>query len=284
MDLALRRRFFAEEVEALARFTTPGLVDAFVDVPRERFLRPGPWVVASEASIGEGPRTTPDADPKHVYHNYVIGIEPSRQLFNGTPSLIGAAIDSLDLHHGARVAHVGAGLGYFSAIMGHVVGAGGRVLAIEVDEALATEASANVSGMPSVEVRQGDATTLGGETFDAILVNAGVTHPQPVWLDALSPRGRIVLPLTVTMGPMGPVGKGVMVRCARQPDGDFDARTTAFVGIYSGVGVRDDSLNAQLGQQFMRTPFPRLKRLRRDAHNAGPACFLHFDGWCFELQ
>lgn len=42
MDLAQRRRFFAEEIEALGRIRSAALVDAFATVPREAFLRPGP--------------------------------------------------------------------------------------------------------------------------------------------------------------------------------------------------------------------------------------------------
>jgi protein-L-isoaspartate O-methyltransferase len=41
--------------------------------------------------------------------------------------------------------------------------------------------------MPWLEVRCGDGTAPPGETLDAIFVNAGVTHPQDVWLDALAP-------------------------------------------------------------------------------------------------
>ena len=37
---------------------------------------------------------------------------------------------------------------------------------------------------------------LPGEPFDAILINAGVTHPRREWIDALGERGRMVLPLT----------------------------------------------------------------------------------------
>ena len=47
MDLDLRRRFFAEEVECASNIRTPALVDALAQVPRERFLRPGPWHISA---------------------------------------------------------------------------------------------------------------------------------------------------------------------------------------------------------------------------------------------
>src|SRR5206468_1492548 len=41
IDLDLRRRFYAEELEAVCKLRSPALVDAFAMVPRERFPRPG---------------------------------------------------------------------------------------------------------------------------------------------------------------------------------------------------------------------------------------------------
>ncbi len=117
-DLALYRRFFAEEIEAVARLRSRHLVEALASVPRERFLRPGPWTVLAETDYmpgaAAGGRTTPDADPRRVYHNVAIAIDPSRQLFNGQPGTLASWIDALDLEPGARVLHVGAGLGYYT--------------------------------------------------------------------------------------------------------------------------------------------------------------------------
>lgn len=39
-DLTRRRRYFAEEIQAVSNLTSPALVDAFATVPRERFLGP----------------------------------------------------------------------------------------------------------------------------------------------------------------------------------------------------------------------------------------------------
>ena len=205
MDIELRRRFFAEELEAVCKLRTPALVDAFATVPRDQFLPPGPWTVLADSdlsfTIGSGPqrlRATPDADPARVYHNIAVAIDPERQLFNGQPGTLGFWIDSLELTPGARVLHVGAGLGYYTAVMGECVGSTGRVLAFEVDEALASEASRRLASRPWIEVRHGDASAPLRETFDAILVNAGVTHPLDSWLDALAPGGHMMLPVTAS--------------------------------------------------------------------------------------
>ena len=283
IDLDLRRRFFAEEVQACAGLRTPALVDAFATVERERFLRPGPWLMRGEGDVGGPPRETPDADPRHVYHNVVLAIEPARQLFNGQPSTIGIWIDALGLAPGARVLHVGAGLGYYTAIIAHIVGPRGRVLAIEVDEALASEARSNLGSLGWVDVRHGNATKRFGESFDAIVINAGATHPQDAWLDALAPAGRLVLPLTVTMPPGAPLGKGFVVLVTNDGGGsEMSARVLTLVMIYSGVGIRDESMTERLGKAFMRGPVPGITRLRRDAHEPSPACWLHGGTFCLQ--
>jgi protein-L-isoaspartate(D-aspartate) O-methyltransferase len=195
MDLDLRRRFFAEELEAVANIRSAGLVDGFAAVPRERFLPAGPWTVLGDAAdfLGGGaPRTraTPDADPARVYHNLAIAIDAERQLFNGQPGTLAGWLDGLDLAPGAHVLHVGSGPGYYTAVMAHTVGSTGRVLAFEADARLADAARRNLASMRWVEVRHGDASGAIEGAFDAILVNAGVTHPLESWLDALTVGGR----------------------------------------------------------------------------------------------
>ncbi len=282
IDLLQAREFFASEIQAVASLKTAALIDALRVVPRERFLRAGPWTVQADLT---GPRQTADDDPRHVYHNLSVAIDPGRQLFNGNPSLIAGLIDGLALAPGSRVLHIGAGLGYYTALIGHVVGAAGRVLAIEVDEALAAEARANLGSMPWIEVQTGDATAVPDESFDAILVNAGVTHPQERWLDALAPGGRLVLPLTATIAAMGTIGKGVVMTFTRRGESrDLDGRALTFIAIYSGIGLRDDEMNMKLGQALMRTPFPPVKRLRRDAHDPSPQCWLHGERFCMSMS
>jgi protein-L-isoaspartate(D-aspartate) O-methyltransferase len=280
IDLAVRKRCYAEEIQAVANLRSHRLVDALAGVARERFLPPGPWTLRSEADIGGGPRRTPDADPRHVYHNLAIGIDPSRQLFNGGPSVVAGAIDALGIGAGSRVLHLGTGLGYYTAIMGAVTGATGRVIGIEVDVDLAQAAARNVASTPWIEVRHGDGTDPIDGAFDGILINAGVTHPRDAWLDALKPGGRLILPLTATMPQMGPIGKGPMVVITRREDGAFDARILSFVAIYSAENLRDESLNAALGQAMSRGMFAPLKRLRRDVHEREAACWLHAETIC----
>jgi protein-L-isoaspartate(D-aspartate) O-methyltransferase len=285
MDLSLRRRFYAEEIEAVAKLRSAALVNALAAVPRERFLRAGPWTVLADTDfMGAGPiktRETPDADPARVYHNIGIAIDPARQLFNGQPSALAPWIDALELTPGARVLHVGAGLGYYTAVMAHCVGPAGSVLAFEADALLAEDARANLAAMPWVIVRAESATGPFDEPFDAILINAGVTHPLDAWLDALAPGGRMILPLTASLPGMGPIGKGFVFLVTRNTE-DFTAKLAGFIAIYSAVGVRDESFTAALGKAMMTGPqrATAVARLRRDAHEPRLECWLHGQGFC----
>ena len=284
IDLDLRRRFYAEEIEAVAKLRSGALVDALAAVRRELFLGPGPWTVLAEVDLaGAGAsktRATADADPARIYHNIAVAIDPARVLFNGQPSTLAPWIDALELAPGGRVLHVGAGTGYYTALMAHCVGPHGRVLALEADAALAERARANLSSMPWVDVRADATAAVPGQRFDAILINAGVTHPLQSWLDALTPSGRMILPLTATIPAMGSIGKGFVFLVHRAADA-YTARVSGFVAIYSAVAIRDESLNAALGVA-MSAPQKAygVCRLRRDPHEPGEACWLHAGTCC----
>lgn len=283
-DLAMCRRAYADEIDALCKLKTRALVDALATVPRETFLPPGPWLVRSDRDI-QRPRQTEDADPRRVYHNHAIAIDPERQLFNGVPSFLLSMIDALAIAPGSRILHLGSGPGYYTALMAHVVGSRGRILAIEVDPDLAQQATHNLAAMSWVEVRHGNGAGALDDAFDAILINAGVTHAQDTWLDALSANGRMILPLTATMPALGPLGKGFMTIVTKSADGSFAARPLSMVMIYSAIGLRDEAINAQLGEAFRRPPFPpSFTRLRRDRHDAGPGCWLHADAFCLAID
>lgn len=280
MDLHQQRHFYAEEIKTAANLRTPGLVDALAHVPRERFLPPGPWLIRSEIDYGGGPRQTPDADPRHVYHNVAIAIDPERQLFNGAPSLVCTCIDALALTAGARVLHVGCGTGYYSALIAHTVGESGSVVAFEIDDSLAAVARRHLQETAWVDVRHGNGTDVPRQPFDAIFVNAGVTHPHERWLDALKPGGRLLVPLTFTMPAMGPIGKGVMTLVTRNGE-VWPARVVTMTAIYSALDLRNDTMNVRIREAFMKGLMPAFARMRRDAHEPSPACWLHGDTFCF---
>jgi protein-L-isoaspartate(D-aspartate) O-methyltransferase len=205
---------------------------------------------------------TDDDDPRHVYHNLPIALDSARDLNNGQPAALAKWMDALGFKTGNRVFHLGCGVGYYSAIIAEVVSPGGSVLASEIDPDLAARAKANLKAYPNVEVHSGDGAKLNPGPCDAILINAGVTHPHAIWLDGLRENGRLLLPLTIPMGMgMGAnLGKGVMVKIIREPGG-FSARVVTFVGIYSCASLRDPQLEPLLGKALASGALLKIKSL-----------------------
>src|SRR5437868_3091170 len=91
---------------------------------------------------------TTDSDPRWVYHDVLISVVRDRKLNNGEPGLWARLFDNCDLKKGERVLQIGAGTGYYSAILAELVGGTGSVIAVEYDEALAQKAKENLRNWP----------------------------------------------------------------------------------------------------------------------------------------
>ncbi|MGH7291236.1 MAG: hypothetical protein ACREJT_08505, partial [Myxococcota bacterium] len=86
-ELELARAAFAEEIRTLADLRSGALVRAFATLPREDFVGPGPWqIIRLSAAGGGGYETTPDADPRRIYDNVLVALDPARRLNNGEPA------------------------------------------------------------------------------------------------------------------------------------------------------------------------------------------------------
>jgi protein-L-isoaspartate(D-aspartate) O-methyltransferase len=243
-DTAIIRGWYAQDL----RLRTPvtrnmSIVEAFAAVPRERFLGPGPWQIVP-FSQPDQPLTTPDDAPHWLYHDVLVAIDPARSLNNGMPSFWAHILDQLDLQRGERVLQVGAGTGYYSAILAEMVGPQGRVTAVEHDAELATRARANLEPWHHVAVVAGDGRAHDAGEVDAIVVFAGSTHPAPLWLDRLSDGGRLVMPLT------GENRCGFMLRAIRNAD-ELEAAAIGGVAIFPCMGGRDEEAAGRLERMLM---------------------------------
>jgi len=229
------------------------------------------------------PQVADVADPAELYHDVAILLDPSRSLTNGNPGTLAPWLDALNLSMGKSVFHLGCGTGYYTAIMAEMVGLKGRVTAVEVDPALATQARANLARYPSVEVVEGDGGLVDTGVRDAILINAGVTHPTESWLDNLQPAGTLVLPLTVEFG-MPHVGKGMVLQVSKLQAGYAAHFLPIPVMIYSCSSVRDSEFGSLLSQPFMSGSFSSVQSLRRDPHSPEPDCWLHAPTFCLSTR
>ena len=271
------RQHYAEELRFAAKLGSRVVVEAFATVPRERFLGPGPWRILSPMAMPEY-WTTEDADPRHLYHDVLIAIDEERRLNNGQPSLWARMYDQLELSRGGHVVHVGAGTGYYSAILGEIIGRAGRVTAIEVDPILASRAKENLAAAwPQATVVAADGFLFQPDRpVDAFVVNAGVTHFSPVWLDALAAEnGRLLVPLT------NADLWGGFLMITRQP-GDpcrYDARFAGRVGMIPCAGGRDPAAEERLGAALAKSDFTAVRSLRRAPEEPDHTCWLAGEGW-----
>ena len=120
------RSFYASCMAAAARQPAwpPGyawqtrLEGAFEAVPREMFLPPGPWHI--EAAPGRYVET-PNADSRFLYQDVLVAIDKERGINNGQPSGHARFMGQLEPRPGETVVHIGAGTGYYTAILSVLV-------------------------------------------------------------------------------------------------------------------------------------------------------------------
>jgi protein-L-isoaspartate(D-aspartate) O-methyltransferase len=282
-DLSSARRQYADLIRQAAGLQSDRLVRALAQVPRENFLGQGPWKILRPPNVWNY-EDTPDDDPVHIYQDVLVALDPDRHLNNGQPSGLAKWIDPLDLREGECVLHAGCGTGYYTAIMACVVGERGHVIAIEVDSELAARARTNLLPYPWVEVIDGDAAGYDCGKVDRILINAGATHPLPLWLDSLKPQGKLVFPLIrwpagSKLGE-GPAGWGVMLRVQRL-EGGYGAGLLSPVAIFPCLGAVDPEADRLVAGVFERGGLADVRSLRRDAHDPDGSCLLHGRGYCF---
>ncbi len=203
-DLAVIRRAYAKQILAVCMIADDApLEEAFAAIPRERFLGSPPWQMSRPP---RGYQVLPSNDPAIVYQDVLIALSSQRGINNGSPSLHAQWLHALSLRKGERVAHIGAGTGYYTALMAHLVGRNGHVLAVEFDPALAELAQKNLADWPNVTVIAGDGAEWPREAVDAVYVNFSVERPAASWVENLRPGGRLLFPLGVPRPKPSPWG------------------------------------------------------------------------------
>ncbi|MFI1191047.1 methyltransferase, FxLD system [Streptomyces californicus] len=169
-------------IDRLGSFRTPQVRDAFRAVPRHVFL-PG---VDLATAYAPKPVVTKRAEDGSAISSA------------SSPSMVATMLEQLDVQPGHRVLEIGAATGINAALLAELVGPGGSVVTIELDDDLAAGARASLAaaGYDHVEVVCGDGA-LGdprGGMFDRIVVTAGAWDISTAWWQQLAVGGRIVVP------------------------------------------------------------------------------------------
>ena len=284
-ELDIVRRAFAKQVMAAAAADHAGVEAGFATVRREAFLGPGPWRVLR---WGRGYVPTPSGDPVYLLTDDVVVILAEKHINNGQPSLHAWLMASAAPRPGEHVVHVGAGIGYYTAILAEAVGPTGRVTAIEFDPDLAERARTNLAAWGHVGVVQGDGSLVPFDPADVIYVNAGATRPAEHWLDGLREGGRLVLPLTTNQGfiagsSVSPAQLGIERRGAvfliERQGRDYRAKWLSPVAIFPCEGMRDTASEAALAAALEKGGWRDVTRLYRGDDVPAENCWVRAPGW-----
>ena len=277
---------FARAMLAIAGVADPAVEQAFARVERELFLGPKPWhILGAATSRGSGATE----DPAEAYADVLFALDPEHGINNGSPSLHALLLHALAAAPGDRVAHIGAGTGYYTAMLAEIVGPAGHVTAVEIDTRLADLARANLRPWSNVTVVQGDGASWPSEGVARVYVNFAVGEPAGAWIEQLTVGGRLVFPLGVPVGSggagfSGSGAHGAAFLITRHRLG-FAARWLSSVAFVHAEGALARPRAARdLARAFRRGGEERVRSLRWGKATSAADCWFSAPGWslCFD--
>lgn len=274
------RESFASEITAgVDPRERDAIREAFAATPRERFLGDGPWKILSPGGYTE---TTSD-DPTSVYCDSPIAIDPRKGINNGQPTLYVRCMAALHIRPGGIITHIGAGTGYYTAILARLTGSRGMVHAFEINARLAERAARNLSDFEQVRVYGRSGSNVPLPASDVIYVSAGATAPQREWLRALRRGGRLSFPLTDAEGYGGVLmvtrSKNAQTPTTKNEGESFAATFVSSVMFIPCAGARDEQTGERLSQVFARGDFKNVRSLRLDSEPDEMCWFAGGDWW-----
>jgi len=268
-----RRRVYAHRIAALAQLDDKSeigraILAAFEIVPREKFVGPAPWRIISPEGQLEGISD----DPAGIYRDVLVALNSGKGLNNGQPSLHAFCLNALAPRQGERAIHVGAGTGYYTAILAALLGESGHVDAYEIEPQLAHEAAANLAEYQSVQTHARSGAEAPLPDCDVLYVSAACAEPLRVWLDALRPGGRLLFP----MEPEGSAGRMLLV--TRQLDQTYLAKFLCSVQFVACIGAQNPSAARELEKAFSRGNWAEVRSLHRN-DQPDESCWCAGLGW-----
>lgn len=122
---------------------------------------------------------------------------------NSQPSTVRQMLQWLRVKPGAHVLDIGSGSGWTTALLSHLVGAKGSVVAVELIPELVTFGRDNCErvGVRNATFHQAD-RLLGwpaSAPYSNILISASASHFPDTLLDQLATPGRLVIPVMNTI-------------------------------------------------------------------------------------
>jgi protein-L-isoaspartate(D-aspartate) O-methyltransferase len=198
-DYVRQRRRLVARMKAEGYVQSRTVEEAFLRVPRERFVLPD--------------------RSGHAYVDAPLPIPRGQTI--SAPSMIAIMLEEAKLGPGDAVLEIGTGSGYNAALLAEIVGQE-HVVSIERSADLAAWGRANLqrAGYDGVEVVVGDGSLgyAGRAPYDCIFATAGAPRLPKAWGGQLKIGGRIVAPVG------GSSFSQVLTIATKGSDGRLDVR------------------------------------------------------------
>jgi protein-L-isoaspartate(D-aspartate) O-methyltransferase len=211
--------------------TTPPVEAAFRSTPRHLFL--------------------PDIDREVVYTDDAIPIKHDEDGLpissSSQPAMMATMLEQLALSGGESVLEIGTGSGYNAALLGALVGDGGRVQTPRHRRGPWARAQQHLRSAGATNVHAVAADGWSGfeeeSPYDRVEVTVGVWDLSLAWVDQLVPGGIIVVPLWLR------------------------------AGVQASIAFRRD------GSDLVSIDVAPCGFMRLRGPHAGPEAYLRLDGW-----
>lgn len=201
----------ADYLYANGALRSPHILEAFRAVDRTGFL--------------------PEDQQKHAPEDRPLPIGQGQT--NSQPSTVAFMLEKLQPKQGDYILDVGAGSGWTTALLAHIVGPEGRVYGVELFPELVEFARSNIASYDYDRVEIISARETFGlpehAPFDKILVSAAADEIPEELVDQLGAGGRMLIAV-----------KHSIMQVDKSPDGSIDTREYpgfAFVPLRKGLGA-----------------------------------------------
>jgi protein-L-isoaspartate O-methyltransferase len=223
--------------------------------PRARYLGPPPWTIFPS----EGGAPTETSNPNDLADGTTVSIGSAGRVNTGNPLFWAPLLARLDIREGMRIAQMGTGLGYYTAVLSTLVGSTGKVTGYEIDAELAAGSIRNLADRPNVEILAGDGNLNEIAAFDRLICFYGLSDLPPNWLQGPHDAGRLLIPLTMQVPKQDSMGVGFMLDIGAGP-----SRSVTFVDrtyIHMSTSAKSASAERDVYALYQQPTLPPICRL-----------------------
>jgi protein-L-isoaspartate(D-aspartate) O-methyltransferase len=176
------RAALVDQLVADGRVQTSAVEDALRRVPREAFV--------------------PDLDLTRVYEDrpQLVKADAHRTLSTiSQPTMVAIMLELAELSPGDRVLEIGSGTGYNAALLATLVGPGGEVVGVDIEEDLVRSSRAALAslGLRNVAVHVGDGRDGWPDDapYDCVMATVGAEEVPLAWRYQVIDGGRLLVPM-----------------------------------------------------------------------------------------